>query len=85
MALVRNVTGRKRIDLCGELVDTYTVEMTGTLRQPDHAAPARLDPADVHLRTAWSMSPSTAEPDLGDRWVRVDPHAARTTMPKDAS
>lgn len=31
LQLVRNVRARKRIDVCGELVDTWTVEMTGTL------------------------------------------------------
>ena len=35
LSLVRNVTGRKRIDVCGELVETFTVEMSGTLTTPD--------------------------------------------------
>jgi hypothetical protein len=35
LALVRNVTGRKRVDACGALIDTFTVEMTGTLTTPD--------------------------------------------------
>lgn len=34
LSIVRNVTGRERIDLCGEVVDTFTVEMTGTLTTP---------------------------------------------------
>ena len=34
MSLVRNVLGRKRIDTCGKLVDTYTVDMTGVLVSP---------------------------------------------------
>jgi hypothetical protein len=29
--VVRNVLGRQRVDVCGELVDTFTVEMTGVL------------------------------------------------------
>jgi hypothetical protein len=31
LSIVRNVTGKKRIDACGSLIDTYTVEMTGVL------------------------------------------------------
>ena len=31
LALARSVLGRQRIDVCGKLVDTYTVDMTGTL------------------------------------------------------
>lgn len=34
LSLVRNVTGRKRVDLCGELVETFTVAMTGVLTAP---------------------------------------------------
>ncbi|MCU1603346.1 MAG: hypothetical protein JWO22_4055 [Frankiales bacterium] len=34
LAIVRNVTGRKRVDACGRLIDTYTVAMTGTLVSP---------------------------------------------------
>jgi hypothetical protein len=29
--VVRNVMGRQRVDVCGQLVDTYTVSMTGVL------------------------------------------------------
>ena len=31
LTVIRNVTGRKRVDACGKLIDTYTVEMTGVL------------------------------------------------------
>jgi hypothetical protein len=34
LQLVRNVRGRKRVDVCGQLVDTWTVEMSGTLTSP---------------------------------------------------
>jgi len=34
LQLVRNVRARKRIDVCGDLVDTWTVQMTGTLTTP---------------------------------------------------
>ena len=35
MALVRNVRARKRVDACGKLIDTYSVEMTAALVSPD--------------------------------------------------
>ena len=35
LSITRNVTGTKRIDLCGDLVDAYTVEMSGTLTSSD--------------------------------------------------
>jgi hypothetical protein len=34
LALTRNVRARKRVDACGQLVDTWTVEMTGRLVAP---------------------------------------------------
>lgn len=34
LQLVRNVRGRHRVDVCGRLVDTWTVEMSGTLTTP---------------------------------------------------
>jgi len=34
MSLTGNVTGRKRIDVCGTLVDTFTVALSGTLTSP---------------------------------------------------
>lgn len=34
LELNRNVRARTRIDACGKLIDTYTVEMTGTLVSP---------------------------------------------------
>jgi hypothetical protein len=35
LALTRNVVGRDRVDACGELVDAWRIEMTGTLTTPD--------------------------------------------------
>jgi photosystem II stability/assembly factor-like uncharacterized protein len=35
LSLTRNVRDRKRVDACGELIDTFTVEMTGTLTTLD--------------------------------------------------
>ncbi|HET6908095.1 MAG TPA: hypothetical protein VFH54_02060 [Mycobacteriales bacterium] len=34
LQLIRNVRERKRIDVCGQVVDTWTVEMSGTLTSP---------------------------------------------------
>jgi len=34
LQLVRNVRGRKRITVCDQLVDTWTVEMSGTVTSP---------------------------------------------------
>jgi hypothetical protein len=34
LSLVRNVRARKRVDACGKLIDTYSVEMTGVLVSP---------------------------------------------------
>jgi hypothetical protein len=34
LTLVRNIRGHKRVDACGHLIDTITVEMTGTLTTP---------------------------------------------------
>ena len=49
LALVRNVTGRKRVDACGQLVDTYTVSMTGTLVSPSS-----------QLQVAWTQQLATS-------------------------
>lgn len=35
LELTRNVRQHKRVDACGKLIDTITVEMTGTLTTPD--------------------------------------------------
>jgi len=35
MNVVGNVTGRKRIDVCGTLIDTFTVALSGTLTSPN--------------------------------------------------
>jgi hypothetical protein len=48
VAIVRNVTGRKRVDVCGELVDTYTVAMTGTIVN-----------ASTQYQLAWTQQLST--------------------------
>jgi hypothetical protein len=49
LQLTRNVTGRKRVDACGEVLDTYTVAMTGVLTAPGK-----------QWQVAWTMQLATA-------------------------
>jgi hypothetical protein len=81
ISLVRNVTGKKRVDVCGELVDTYTVAMTGTFVN-----------TTVQYQLAWTQQLSTVYGAasiedsmsltyiLGGAWNRT---LHRTTVPKD--
>lgn len=84
LALVRNVTGTKRVDLCGELVDAFTIEMTGTLTSPQ-----------VQRQVSWTQQIATAygaadvESTLsltsavdGFNWTRT---TRNTTVPKELS
>lgn len=80
LALTRNITGRKRVDLCGELVDTFTVTMTGALTSPK-----------LHHQVAWTQQIATAygaanveetlaltTPIAGFNWIRT---ARNTAVP----
>ena len=49
LSLVRNVTGRKRVDVCGDLVDTFTVQLSGVLTTPD-----------TQRQVAWTQQLATA-------------------------
>ena len=49
LSVVRNVLGKKRIDTCGQLVDTYTVDMTGVLVSPS-----------AQYTVAWTLQLATA-------------------------
>lgn len=49
MQLIRNVTGKKVIDLCGNPVDTYTVSMSGVLTS-----------LDVQQQVSWTQQLATA-------------------------
>jgi hypothetical protein len=49
LQLTRNIRGHKRIDACGKLIDTITVEMTGTLTTPD-----------MQRQLAWTQQIATA-------------------------
>lgn len=81
LALTRNVTGRKRVDLCGELVDTFTVTMTGALTSPK-----------ATRQVSWTQQIATAygaanveetlvlsSPVAGFSWIRT---ARNTAAPK---
>ena len=84
LTLTRNVTGKKRVDACGKLIDTYTVAMTGTLASPG-----------VQRDVTWTQQIATgyggadAEDTLsltsvtaGFTWTRT---LRNTTLPKAAS
>jgi hypothetical protein len=84
VALTRNVTGRARVDLCGELVDTFTVTMTGTLTSPG-----------VQRQIAWTQQIATGygaanvdqtlsltSPVDGFNWTRTE---RNTKAPKELS
>ena len=73
LALTRNVTGRKRVDLCGALVDTFTVEMTGTLTSPNTQ---RQVSWTQHIATAYGAADveqtlSLTSPVDGFTWTRT--------------
>jgi hypothetical protein len=73
LTLTRNVTGRKRVDACGKLIDTFTVEMSGVLTT-----------RDTQRQVTWTQQLATAfggadveetlslsEPTGGFSWVRT--------------
>jgi hypothetical protein len=84
LSIVRNVTGKKRVDACGSLIDTYTVEITGVLTT-----------TDSQRQVAWTQQLATAYGGLGVqdsltltdaagtyRWNQV---RTATTLPKPVS
>jgi hypothetical protein len=84
LELNRNITGRKRVDACGRLIDTFTVEMTGVLTTPD-----------VQRQLTWTMQVATSyggldvehtfsltSPVDGFTWTRT---VRNTAVPKDPS
>jgi hypothetical protein len=87
LSLTRNVTGRKRIDVCGELVETFTVELAGTLTSPGS-----------QRQVAWTQQLATAygaadveetltltEPTGGFTWTRNLKATELPAVPKAAS
>ena len=81
LQLVRNVRGRHRVDVCGQLVDTWTVQMTGTLTTPT-----------AQWQLTWNQQLATAYGAVdveellqlsdvsGNGWSR---HLVSTTVPKE--
>lgn len=73
LAVVRNVTGRKRVDACGDLIDTYTVAMTGTLTSND--AQYQVD-WTIQLATPYGaldveQTLALTTPGVGFSWIRT--------------
>ena len=82
LQLVRNVAGRHRVDVCGQLVDAWSVQMTGTLTTPD-----------AQWQVTWNQQIATAYGAVdveellglqntvaGVTWSR---HLVNTTVPKE--
>jgi hypothetical protein len=86
LQLTRNIRGHKRIDACGKLIDTITVEMTGTLTTPS-----------LQRQLTWTQQIATtyggvdvAETltltslDAGYTWTRTLRNTVVPTLPKGA-
>ena len=87
LSLTRNVTGRKRVDLCGELVETFTVELSGVLTT-----------RESQRQVAWTQQLATAygaadveetltltDPAGGFTWTRTLLGTEVPPLPKAAS
>ena len=82
LQLVRNVTGRHRVDVCGQLVDTWTVQMSGVLTTPT-----------AQWQVTWNQQLATAygavdvEEQLGLQntaaGVSWSQHLVNTSVPKE--
>lgn len=84
LSIIRNVTGRKRIDICGQLVDTFRVEITGTLTTASRQYQLSWN---QHLATAYGGADvedtlSLTAPVDGFSWVRT---LRNTTIPQDVT
>ena len=84
LTIIRNVTGRKRIDVCGKLVDTFRVEITGTLTTADTQWQVSWN---QHLATSYGGADvedtlSLSSVVTGFSWVRT---LRNTTVPKDVT
>lgn len=84
LSIIRNVTGRKRIDVCGQLVDTFRVEITGTLTTASRQYQVSWN---QHLATAYGGADvedtfSLTAPVDGFSWVRT---LRNTTVPEDVT
>ena len=81
LSVVRNVTGKKRVDACGALIDTYTVEMTGALTT---ASSQRQIAWTLQLATTYGGLPvqdqlTLTEPSGTFRWAAL---RTATALPK---
>jgi hypothetical protein len=83
LQLVRNVVGRHRVDVCGQLVDTWTVQMTGTLTTPDAQWQVTWNQQIATAYGAVDVEEQLALQDTahGVTWTR---HLVNTTVPKEA-
>jgi hypothetical protein len=84
LSIIRNVTGRKRIDVCGKLVDTFRVEITGTLTTMSKQWQVGWN---QHLATAYGGADVDDELTLGSpvtgfSWART---LRNTTVPEDTA
>jgi hypothetical protein len=87
LSLTRNVTGRKRVDLCGELVETFTVELSGVLTTPDGS---RQVVWTQQLATAFGAADveetlTLTDPSGGFTWTRALKATEVPALPKAAS
>ena len=87
LSLTRNVTGRKRVDVCGELVETFTVELAGTLTSPGSQ---RQVTWTQQLATAYGAADveetlTLTEPTGGFTWTRTLKATEVPALPKAAS
>ena len=84
LQLTRNMRGHKRVDACGKLIDTITVEMTGTLTTPS-----------MQRQLAWTQQIATTyggvdvaetltltSVDAGYTWTRSLRNTAVPKLPK---
>jgi hypothetical protein len=83
LSMIRNVTGRKRIDVCGQLVDTFRVEIMGTLTTTSKQWQVGWN---QHLATAYGGADVedefTLSTPVGFSWQRT---LRNTTVPEDVS
>lgn len=84
LELTRNVRARKTVDACGILVDTYTVQMSGTLTSPGIQ---RQVVWNLQLATAYGAADvedsfSLTDVSGGFTWVRT---VRNTSLPKDVA
>ena len=86
LSLTRNVTGRKRVDLCGKLVETFTVELSGALTTP---AGSRQIVWTQQLATAYGAADvaetlTMTDPTGGFTWTRSLQGTEVPSLPKKA-